>query len=570
MKRLLMITTMLATLSGVAAAAPAYIDGTPMAAQGISGVRDCRSSDKWTVPFITWGADEVTLQANGGLRTASSSIFGKRGLDITLQRQDDFLKQVRAYLNCDSAFLRVTVGMGMQASDITEADPRTKLVAIYQHSWSAGGDVLVVRSDIHQPSDLRGKTIVVQRYGPHVDYILKILSDAGLSPSDVKIRFVNDLTGDGSTPAEALRTDGSVSAAMVISPDAAVLTSGSVGTGAEKSVKGARALFSTKTANRIITDVYFVRSDFYNANKDRLMLFVQGLLEAEEQTRAMARSKGSDWSALMKLSAKVMLDDDKFSKDAEGMWTDAETTGRQGNLKFFTVHNDPTSFINVAGDASTVLQKAGYVALSHRLAMADWDWNKLTNLTSVAPEASRFDEKEVGRLVGKMHATGNIDNNTLFAVDVHFKPKQSDFPPSDYATDFEQIATLARRYGGAVITVEGHADPMVYLQALRTMEKTGTVNRVLLVRQAAAGRNLSVQRAVSVRDAVIAAAKEKGISLDSSQFDIVGMGYDDPVTGMCGDRPCEPKSEQEFFSNMVVKFRLVNVDAEASAFVPIR
>jgi len=71
---------------------------------------------------------------------------------------------------------------------------------IYQLSWSAGGDALVVSSKIKKPSDLKGKTIAVQAYGPHVDYLAKVLTDAGLSVKDVKIKWTKDLTGTKQTP----------------------------------------------------------------------------------------------------------------------------------------------------------------------------------------------------------------------------------------------------------------------------------------------------------------------------------------------------------------------------------
>ena len=52
----------------------------------------------------------------------------------------------------------------------------------------------------------------------------------------------------------------------VIVPDALALTSnGTVGTGSEASVRGAKILLSTKTANRIIADVYAVRSDYFRS-----------------------------------------------------------------------------------------------------------------------------------------------------------------------------------------------------------------------------------------------------------------------------------------------------------------
>ena len=70
----------------------------------------------------------------------------------------------------------------------------------------------------------------------------------------------------------------------MIIPDALALTSsGTIGTGAEDSVKGARILLSTKTANRIIADVYAVRSDYFESNRAEVEKFVQGLIQGEER-----------------------------------------------------------------------------------------------------------------------------------------------------------------------------------------------------------------------------------------------------------------------------------------------
>ena len=52
--------------------------------------------------------------------------------------------------------LRGTLGMLGQVAEVTERDPRTSMVLIYQLTWSAGGDALVVKGNINQPSDLRG------------------------------------------------------------------------------------------------------------------------------------------------------------------------------------------------------------------------------------------------------------------------------------------------------------------------------------------------------------------------------------------------------------------------------
>ena len=179
------------------------------------------------------------------------------------------------------------------ATDLLSKDPRTKPIIIYQLSESAGGDALVVKAGIDSAKDLKGKTVALQAYGPHVDYLGKVLADAGLSFTDVKLKWLPDLTGTDNTPMAALY-EKDVDAAMVIIPDALALTSGgTVGTGAEESVRGARILVSTKTANRIIADVYAVRADYLKSNRKEVEAFVHGLLKAEEAAGKLVADKVS-------------------------------------------------------------------------------------------------------------------------------------------------------------------------------------------------------------------------------------------------------------------------------------
>jgi len=147
------------------------------------------------VPIITWGGDIATVLANGNAKaTSKTSIFGKLGLNLRLAREDVFAKQLEAYLSGRSPYLRGTLGMLNMATEAANRDPRTKPIVIYQLTWSAGGDALVVKGSIKTTKDLRGKTVAVQAYGPHVDYLSKILADSGLTPKDVTIRWTSDLT----------------------------------------------------------------------------------------------------------------------------------------------------------------------------------------------------------------------------------------------------------------------------------------------------------------------------------------------------------------------------------------
>ena len=144
------------------------------------------------------------------------SIFDAQGLKFSLKREDDFTAQIGNYMRGDSAYLRCTLGMLNQAVEALN-DPRVKPVVVGQLTYSVGGDVLVVKSGIKTPADLKGKTIVLQAYGPHVDYLTRVLSDAGIALADVKIKWVKDLTGSDDSPPSALRSDPSVDAAFMIS-----------------------------------------------------------------------------------------------------------------------------------------------------------------------------------------------------------------------------------------------------------------------------------------------------------------------------------------------------------------
>jgi ABC-type nitrate/sulfonate/bicarbonate transport system substrate-binding protein len=580
----------IAAIAGLGQASAAqYLPGVPLVNVLSVQARDCSAQTSWRMPIITWGADEVTLAANGdALATKPNSVIGKRGLDVRLKRVDDYSEQVRSYLTCDSPFLRATLGMVAQAADLTEADPRTKGVVVYQHSWSAGGDVMVARADVRQPKDLKGKVIVLQRFGPHVDYLLRILSDAGLKPSDVTIKYVKDITGkdDKETPAAAMLSDDNVAAVMVISTDAATLTSGggnSVGTGAEGSRKGAHELLSSRTLNRFITDVIVVRQDFYDANKDKVAAFGKAMYETSDRLKGDFQGRTPAWKDLMKFSAGALLDDPGAQEDAQGLWTDAEISDRQGNARFFADVNYPRSFDNVSREVSSFLRAAGLTNGSYRLHPADWDWQAQTSVADVAAVAApKFDAAAANRVVTSITGQGKQGDDTLYEFPIHFQNGQKDFPRALYGADFDKVIDLASTYSGAVITVEGHVDPQAYLHVADPL-KTNPADKdpahptaaqiaaaqpdpIKLFRTAQSGRNLSIARANQVVAAVIDAAKAKGVILDPSQFVAQGLGYDRPTTGMCGQLPCRPKNEQDAQSNRVVNFRVLNVEAETDAF----
>ncbi len=554
---------------GPAAAAPKYIDSPPLRDRIRTDVGPVRGGPV-QVPLITWGADIATIYANGSsLSTASGSLFAAEGLSLRLAREDSFVRQVEAYVRGDSPYLRGTMGMISLAGEVLNRDPRTKPVVIYQLSWSEGGDALVVAAGIRQASDLRAKRIALQAYGPHVGYLAKILADAGLGLGDVTLKWLPDLTGTADTPMAALQA-GEVDAAMVVIPDALALTSGgNVGTGAEDSVRGARILLSTKTANRIIADVYAVRSDYLESNRDQVQRFVAGLLKGQEALADLVKNKdarGDEYRRTMAAAAEILLDSPQAIPDTEGLFADANLVGFKGNVDFFATPNYPRALGRIADELQTSLVGAGLLRAKSTLAHANWDYEALKSGLRYADqvEVPAFVPEQVASVVARRQQQGTLAEGTLFSFEVFFKPNQNDFAADLYRESFDRVIDLASTYGGAVITVEGHSDPLGYLR----QKKAGETDLVLgRIKQSA--KNLSLSRAVAVRDSVMSYASGQGISLDPSQFAVVGHGIAKPATGACGEDPCAPKTEAEWLSNMRVEFRIIQVEAEASVFQPL-
>ena len=540
--------------AGIANAAE-FVDSPPLTDFISTGVKDCRMDGTVKVPFITWGADAVTIFANGNsLNTLPTSINGMEGISVELERVDVFSDQVKNYLECESPFLRGTQGQLNLAADLTQADPRTEMIAINQLSWSNGGDALVVNSNIREPADLRGKTIAVMAYGPHVGYLARILADAGIGLDEVTIKWTRDLTASDSSPYEAMLS-GDVDAAFVIIPDALSLTSGgNIGDGSEGSVQGASILLSTKTASRVISDVYAVRRDFYEANREWVHAFVRSWLAAEESMRESVQADMVQWDIL----ADLLLDDASAVADAQGLWADAESSGFRANVNWADI-NSRRGFTRVNNEIQQSFVELGLMTGTYNIPVADWDYATFADYVSDTGgvELSRFDANAVNRAITKGVATGTISDNTLYEFQINFEPNNDEFPIELYQDAFEEVIRRASIYSGAVITIEGHSDPLNYLREERAGKTPVELRRI---RQSAL--NLSASRAQSVRNNILELAERSGEPMDASQFAIVPMGISAPLFN-------PPKTEQEWKGNMRVVFRIVQLEAEASVFTPL-
>ncbi len=557
------------------------------------------------VPYLTWGGDVATFHANGGLTTESGSIYQGSGLQMKLVAGDDFVGQVKNYMTGKSPFLRGTMHMLGQASEVIASDPRTKPVVILQLSWSAG-DHVVGRENIKTLNDLKGKKIACQQGGPHVGLLFDSLSAAQLTNKDVTIVWTKDLTGPEGA-AELFRKDSSIDACCVITPDMLGLTGGidSKGTGAEGTVNGARVVNSTQQMSRSIADVYAVRRDWFDANQDWVKKFVAGYLKASSQTVAMRQSfedtkkMSAEYRALLAKSQTIFGAEvlPTLEVDAHGLLLDCTFVSQTGQEEFFRDKGNLSGFDPKMAECLTLATEWGYAKTRNGFDPNPFDYKEIAKLAGLEYKAP----KTVERFGASPESTDmfigeNLDSSTIVSFTINFEPNQQEFSSDRYGAEFSRALKAASTFGNARVVIRGHSDPTktlidlvkagmskgiikqsgtagnyryFYKGAPLDMNNIKEISSLIESGAFAGGKDdpaltmnaamaLSKARADKVREALMKYATQLGANFDASQIAPVGAGITEPIVA-------KPKTIEEAKENMRVEFRIVKVDAEAIA-----
>jgi ABC-type nitrate/sulfonate/bicarbonate transport system substrate-binding protein len=590
-------------LAGICALAFAVAPGAAGAADKV------KPGTVLEVPFIFWGGDVATFHANGGLETTPDSLFGKQGLKLKLVPGDDFGGQVKNYLDNKTPFLRGTMSMLGQASEDLTKKTDTTPVVFLQLTWSAG-DHLVGRAAFKDLNDLKGKKIALQEGGPHVGMLNDILNTVKLTWKDITVVWTKDVSGDKG-PAELFRKDQSVDACFAISPEMFELTSApetggvtSIGDGTKKSIKGAHVVVSTQHMARSIADVYAVRKDFYDANKDYCEKFAAAYIKACEELIEVKKKSPDAAKADPAYKKIVKLAQDIWGRDAalkdsvaryddvDGLISDANFVGLPGNEAFFTQKGNLSGFefkmkqaISLPNDPSKEPLRAG----TQPLKAADFSYaaiRKLGDLHGKAPTQPRI-SAEV-----KLEAEQKI-----FEFVINFEPNSTEFSEVKYGADFQRALEQASLFGNAVVAIRGHADPRRlvdrFINAATTkgilkngklygkdfdpkdtktifetiknnpdlkfsLNEDGRFNSGTMTEAVDGLQKLSDGRADNVRRAIQKYADSRGLVLEKSQLRHVGVGGSDPVEGY-------PQTDEGFARNRRVQFVIIKVPAEKVA-----
>ncbi len=466
---------------------------------------------------------------------------------------------------------------------------------------------MVGRATCKTLNDLKGKKVALQWGGPHVGMFDDVLRSVGLKWEDVKVVWTDDVTGPKG-PAELFRKDPSIDACFVVTPDMEALTGGleKTGGGQETTVKGAKVLVSTVSLSHSIADVYACRKDYYDKNKATIDKFVAAYLKACEELVEMRKNydlkeKKNDellknYKAVLKMTqdiyGKTLLDK---PEDAHGLISDATFVALPGNYSFFKDEKNPVNFSNRAKAALDMAVSQGYATKRIDLIAADLDYDKLKDLGKLKLEVK---PKRTDVIPDDVKTEKLIDpDKVIYSFTVLFDPDGSRFDMKKYEGDFEKAIAAAALYGNALVAVRGHVDPtrtirqfvlagtkkrfitrekvgdgykyylakdgkefelsdtkkvLEMIDAMDFSDIAGEDNPKLTVRAAKAVWDMCAK---NVREAIIALAKTKGMTLDNSQLRSEGVGIKEPIITV-------PKNEEQAAKNRRVEFQILKVSPE--------
>jgi len=402
-------------------------------------------------------------------------------------------------------------------------DPRTMPRVFQQIDWSNGGDGIVVREAVKTVAELRGKNVVLAQNSPSHYFLLNMLLNGGVQPSEVHM----DFTKDAFQAAAAFNQDKKYAAVVSWSPDIYNLTKPSMGN---------RMLVSTQTANRLIADVWFARADFARDNPEIIEGLVRGILTAIEELKTDAN----------KQTAGKLMDEFYSLPPGTGftMLGDAHWTNYAENRDFFLNQNNPTNFERTYNTAF-LLYKAIRAVDAKTPFDQIMDFSVVKQLGAEPKFADQKNEYEF-----KFTPTTGIDVNVESAVltktvTINFFPNSYDinkkvpaksgegevlYDPNVEST-VEEIAKLAGQFGAARIQISGHTDASM----------RGVADESLV-------RELSLRRANAVKEALVNKFK-----MNPNQFVVAGYGW---------DKPADPKDPDNHAKNRRVEIKVVPAEAQ--------
>jgi NitT/TauT family transport system substrate-binding protein len=216
------------------------------------------------------------LVANGGLDTATESIYGNKGLKVSFKIIDDWTEGAAALATNNVDVMLTTTDVW--AKDFAQFQEKgVGAHAVYMVDWSRGADGVIGKQGISTIEDLAGKTVAFAPYTPSHFLLWNGLKSSGLTTDQRREIFSKAVhTKDGIEPA-TLFAQQKVDAAVAWDPDMS---------DAVAKRAGSKKIYDTRVANRLIADILVVSDRFASRCPQSVVKLSEGWLEGVEFIKA--------------------------------------------------------------------------------------------------------------------------------------------------------------------------------------------------------------------------------------------------------------------------------------------
>jgi NitT/TauT family transport system substrate-binding protein len=372
------------------------------------------------------------LVANGGLDTAAGSIYDKKGIKVSFKIIDDWTEGAAALATNNVDVMLTTADVwAKDYGQFVEKGFNAK--AVYMVDWSRGADGVIGKQGINSIEDLAGKTVAFAPYTPSHFLLWNGLKSSGLSTDQRNEIFSKAVhTKDGIEPA-TLFAQQKVDAAVAWDPD----MSDAVG-----KRPGAKKIYDTRIANRLIADILVVSDRFSASSPQTVKKLIEGWLEGvefihQQPTRA-ATLIGTikDFNIPADL-AKTMLEGVRLSDYAD-------------NKAFFGTAGGTSDYTNILGMAQDMYRELRMVKRTPEIE-GSVDRRYIAGMEGKYSSASTEAPIEY-----KAPAKGA----TPFATQrraIYFDTGSANMS-SDSRVVVDEIASFMRAYENTVVDIDGNTD----------------------------------------------------------------------------------------------------------------
>jgi NitT/TauT family transport system substrate-binding protein len=481
------------------------------------------------IPLVTWGGYAALFSANRGTKPSKDSLFYKYGkFTVELIREENASVHLQEYANGNYPIIWSTMDMLPLLYDALKGDKRLTPQVFGVFDWSYGGDGIVVRGNITSPKDLKGKKVVTSGNTPSNFFLLWLLAQSDLKPSDLTIQYVPDAIA----AIEAFKGDASINACVSWSPFIYEVTDNT-----NKSyVDGARLLINSKDANQLIADCYLARFDFAKDHPDMVEGFSRAMMEGIDEIEADKQRVLTSIATLFSLPGGP--------SEAQAMIGDVHLANFPENQMFFDLDN-PISAYKIF-----YLSQEYYKGLGTLSSTANYEAEIVINKKAIDSLSKQgLFAKQQNTIKDSFNKQGNLNMADLESarivlaedLQIYFDPQKIDFGFDSAAEEvinnkklLAKVADQMRVLGTTIVKLIGHLDT----SKVEDYKKQG---QQVFSEASAQARLLSKKRAEFVKTLLV-----QKYGCDPERISTGGMGWELPADAQ--DQSKNRRVEVKFFS----------------------